>query len=264
MERKERSMDEADQAAGLTETAAPTPTAQVWAQARAAYLAGSAAAVVAAKFGVSERALRRRAGREGWTRSAWALQTARAAALSQVAEGPDPSAGVSLPAIAQGGPLAMTGEADATGAVRWTRPAEAWALADRLVEAERLRRREDAVLQATRPPALVHPGVMARRALAHAAEAVRRGEGLQAVRLARASVEIARLDAVLEADAEDEPWETAQDAHRRDEVLRHHIRSMALEVAEALIEGRPLPPGYEDLRLAQGRAGSHDKARAGS
>ena len=253
-------MDDTVQATGHAGTADPRarPTAAVWAEVRAAYLGGSTAAAVAARFGVSERAVRRRAGRGGWTRAARARQQAQAAALARIDDGGPPTVQTGLPILGTGGSLAMTGEADHTGAVRWTRPAEAWALADRLVEAERLRRREDAALQATRPPALVHPGVMARRALAHAAEAVRRGDGLQAVRLARASVEIARLDEVLQADAEDEPWETAQDACRRDDLLRQFIRGMALEVAEALIEGR-LPPGYEDLRLARRRPGARDK-----
>lgn len=44
------------------------PTAAAWARARAAYLSGESASVVAGKLGVCERTLHRRAQREGWRR----------------------------------------------------------------------------------------------------------------------------------------------------------------------------------------------------
>lgn len=50
---------------------APTPddpTADAWARARTSYLSGESATVVAARLGVHERTLRRRAQKEGWRR----------------------------------------------------------------------------------------------------------------------------------------------------------------------------------------------------
>ncbi|MBU1345709.1 MAG: hypothetical protein KKA16_02025 [Alphaproteobacteria bacterium] len=47
----------------------PRPTAEIWTQARADFLSGLSAAVVAERHGVSERQVRRRAAIEGWRRS---------------------------------------------------------------------------------------------------------------------------------------------------------------------------------------------------
>lgn len=47
----------------------PHPTAETWALARADFLSGSSAALVAERHGMSERQVRRRAARDGWRRS---------------------------------------------------------------------------------------------------------------------------------------------------------------------------------------------------
>ncbi|WP_396594650.1 hypothetical protein [Brevundimonas sp. R86498] len=47
----------------------PRPTAETWALARADFLSGLSAAVVAERHGISERQIRRRAAKEGWRRS---------------------------------------------------------------------------------------------------------------------------------------------------------------------------------------------------
>lgn len=47
----------------------PRPTAETWALARADFLSGLSAAVVAERHGMSERQVRRRAAQEGWRRS---------------------------------------------------------------------------------------------------------------------------------------------------------------------------------------------------
>lgn len=47
----------------------PAPPADLWARARADYLAGHSAPVVAERYGLSERTVRRRAAVEGWRRA---------------------------------------------------------------------------------------------------------------------------------------------------------------------------------------------------
>ena len=61
---------------GMTQTPSPEPDPQphpapldVWALAQRDYLAGDPAAVVAERYGLSERTLQRRAARDGWRRS---------------------------------------------------------------------------------------------------------------------------------------------------------------------------------------------------
>jgi len=48
-------------------TARP-PATEIWRRARAAYLTGDSAPVVAERYGLSERSVRRRASMEGWRR----------------------------------------------------------------------------------------------------------------------------------------------------------------------------------------------------
>jgi len=47
----------------------PAPPADLWTRARADYMAGHSAPVVAERFGLSERTVRRRAATEGWRRA---------------------------------------------------------------------------------------------------------------------------------------------------------------------------------------------------
>ena len=111
---------------------------------------------------------------------------------------------------------------------------------------------EAAVLAAWRAPLHIRPDDLARRALAGAAHALKTGEGLNAVRLARAATEIARLNGILEwADEDvaeaDERFEAGQ------AMMRMFLRERALTLAQDLIAGRDLPPEYEDLKLELAR-----------
>ncbi|MCC7268441.1 MAG: hypothetical protein IT546_14045 [Caulobacteraceae bacterium] len=106
-----------------------------WALVRAAYLSGLSGPSVAARFGVSLSALRKRAQREGWTKTAYAL-TREAAAEPQAPAPPRPEPPPSLPPAAEAGlprltlhPLAVARQAleGAARALAEGRPAEALA-----------------------------------------------------------------------------------------------------------------------------------------
>ena len=117
---------------------------------------------------------------------------------------------------------------------------------------------EAAVLAAWRAPLHIRPEDLARRALANAAHALKAGEGLNAVRLARAATEIARLNGVLEWAEEDvaqadERFESGQ------AMMRMFLRERALTLAQDLMAGRDLPPEYEDLKIELARL---EKVRA--
>lgn len=111
---------------------------------------------------------------------------------------------------------------------------------------------EAAVLAAWRAPLHIRPDDLARRALAGAAHALKTGEGLNAIRLARAATEIARLNGVLEWAEEDvaqadERFEAGQ------AMMRMFLRERALTLAQDLMAGRDLPPEYEDLKIELAR-----------
>lgn len=110
---------------------------------------------------------------------------------------------------------------------------------------------EDAALEGWTAPLHIRAPDLARRALAAAAQAVRSGEGLQAARLARAASEIARLDGVLDWADEDVAEADARFEHNQ-ATMRLFLREKALQLAQALAAGQPLPPEYEALRAAQG------------
>src|SRR5690606_39366093 len=69
---------------------------ETWSLIRGAYLSGLSAPTVAARFGVSETAIRKRAGREGWTKRAFAagatpwMGPARDPAAAPPPEAPEP------------------------------------------------------------------------------------------------------------------------------------------------------------------------------
>ena len=179
---------------------------ETWSLIRGAYLSGLSAPAVAARFGVSVTAIRKRAGREGWTKRELAARaTPWMAPAAAAPAGPAPEPGADGPVT------------------------------------------EEQVLDRWRAPVQVHPVDLARKALAGAAHALKAGEGLNALRLARAASEIARLDAVLEYAAAD----IARDeeaAAGQDDIFRMFMREQALSLAGMLIEGRELPPAYEDLK----------------
>jgi hypothetical protein len=104
---------------------------ETWELVRAAYLSGLSASVVAARFGITVWGLRKRAGREGWTKLAYAAareENARPSGedsrsgLSPPPDEPEPDAeSVVRAAMARAGRALMTGQgAEAQALVRAT------------------------------------------------------------------------------------------------------------------------------------------------
>jgi tetratricopeptide (TPR) repeat protein len=196
----------------LPKTRYVTVAGETWGLIRGAYLSGLSAPTVAARFGVSVTALRKHAAKEGWTKRAFAARQALARSA------PPPGAAAAAPAA-----TATDGPPD-----------------------------EAAVLAAWRAPLHIRPDDLARRALANAAHALKTGEGLNAVRLARAATEIARLNDVLEW-AEEDPAEADARFESGQAMMRMFLRERALILAQDLIAGRDLPPEYADLKLELAR-----------
>lgn len=192
---------------------------QTWELIRAAYLSGLSGPTVCARFGVSVTALRKRARREGWTKTAWA-------------------------AARDGGVGPLAARADDGNPARIAASPSSFAPPPGGGPFPGCDRDSEAMIAAIAGPLDIQPSSLARRALANAAGAVRAGRGGQALQLARAAEAIARLDEhlPLAAEADDE---AAADA--RLAALRRFIREQALSVARALAAGDPPPPGYEDL-----------------
>lgn len=197
--------------ARLPHTRYVTASAETWSLIRGAYLSGLSAPTVAARFGVSETALRRRARREGWTKRDFAAR--------------------STP-----WPLGRTPPSGPSGVLA----------APNLPPDPDAPLTEDDVVAAWTSPIQIRPGDLARRTLAAAAEAVKGGRGLTALRLARAANEIARLDALFEW-AEYDPAEQERDREAGHQLTLRWVRERALRLAEDLAAGRPLPPEYADL-----------------
>lgn len=188
---------------------------ETWSLIRGAYLSGLSGPTVAARFGVSVTALRKRAAREGWTKRAFAagatpwMGPARERAASAVPPPPE-------------------------------EPPDAAARA----EAE--------LLEAWRQPPRFRAADVARKGLAGAVAALKSGKGLEALRLARAAAEIARLDDrldyaevdVAEQEAESEAW-LAQ--------MQFFLRERALSLAADILAGRELPPEFEAVKAELAR-----------
>jgi len=191
-----------------------TASPATWSLIRSAYLSGLSAPTVAARFGVSVTALRKRARREGWTKAAFA-------ATVTPWSGPAPDAPPSPAEPAANGLTAGSPE-------------------------------EEALLEGWRSPLHIRPGDLARRTLATAAHAVKTGSGLNALRLARAAAEIARLDRMLEW-AVDDPAEADAQAENRDSMMRLFLREQALNLAQILIDGGDLPAPYAEARAELAR-----------
>lgn len=196
----------------LPKTRYVTVAGETWGLIRGAYLSGLSAPTVAARFGVSVTALRKHAAKEGWTKRAFAARQASARSA------PPPG-----PAPADPAPKTPDGPPD-----------------------------EAAVLAAWRAPLHIRPDDLARRALAGAAHALKTGEGLNAVRLARAATEIARLNDVLQW-AEEDPAESDERFEAGQAMMRMFLRERALTLAQDLMAGRDLPPEYEDLKIELAR-----------
>ena len=193
-----------------------TASPETWSLIRGAYLSGWSAPAVAARFGVSETAIRRRAGREGWTKAAFAAGATPWAIRRTATE----AASVPAPQGREaGGDEAADGEAAG----------------------------EAAVLDHWRAPLRIHHDDLARKALAGAMSALKAGEALNALRLARAAAEIARLDGVLNWPEQDLA-RSEEESEARYQTMQTFIRERALGLAEDLIAGRELPPEYQALK----------------
>lgn len=191
-----------------------TASPATWSLIRGAYLSGLSAPNVAVRFGVSVSAIRKRARREGWTKAVFA---ATATPWSGWRTGP-----------------ALDTSATETGG----RSSHGLGVGST---------EEEAILEGWRSPIHIRPGDLARRALANAAHAVKTGAGLNAVRLARAAAEIARLDGLLDW-AVDDPAVTDEQAEGRDNVMRLFLREQALKLARILADGGELPAPYAEAR----------------
>lgn len=182
---------------------------KTWELIRGAYLSGLSAPALAARFGASVGAIRKRAGREGWTKRAYA----------QALDGP----GVSGAADASADPFGAPSAAASAEA-----PPEAWAR-----------------LAAALPPLRVSPAGLARRALGDAARALGEGRVDEARKLVGAAQAVVRLEQTIDLDDQwgDDPFE--QEArHAR---LHRAMFEMAADLAERLAAGEALPPQYAHL-----------------
>lgn len=228
-------MQETSQRRRLPRTRYVTASPETWGLIRGAYLSGMSAPAVAARFGVSETSIRRRAGREGWTKAAfaarvtpWLIPPGARAIARQAGVGPD------------AGPNTRMGAAASSPETAPMDPEAA---------------REAEVLAHWRAPLTIRPRDLARKALAGAMSALKTGEGLNALRLARAAAEISRLDAILDWTDEDVA-DAEESAEFRYQQMQLFIRERALNLAEDLFAGRDLPEHYAELKadLARRRA----------
>lgn len=190
---------------------------QTWELIRAAYLSGLSAPTVAARFGVSVTALRKRAAREGWTKQAFAR------ALGARTQGALVARPATLPALAPEAELS---------------PEAAIAL------------RVEAVAARQMMPLYEEPEEMCRRALGMAARAISEGDGLAAARLVRSARELRDLDGSMPPASY---WDAdeLEDVDGRREHMRVMVRSLALRLAGMIVAGKPLPAEFETLRAEQ-------------
>lgn len=188
---------------------------ETWSLIRGAYLSGLSAPTVAARFGVSVTALRKRAAREGWTKRAYA-----AAAMPGTGPVRDPAAAAP------------------------PQPPEEPPDAAARAEAE--------LLEVWRQPPRFRAADVARKGLAGAVAALKSGKGLEALRLARAAAEIARLDDRLDyAEVDVAEQEAESDAWVKQ--MQFFLRERALGLAADILAGRELPPDFEAVKAELAR-----------
>lgn len=188
-----------------------TASPGTWSLIRGAYLSGLSAPTVAARFGVSVTAIRKRARREGWTKRLFAATATPWAGPAPAAEAAAAEPVTPRKGLGVGSP------------------------------------EEEALLDGWRTPIVIRPVDLARRTLANAAHAVKTGSGLNAMRLARAAGEIARLDNLLDWAIED-PARTEEQREGQDAMMRLFVREQALKLARILLEGGELPEPYAEAR----------------
>lgn len=188
-----------------------------WHLIRHAYLSGASAPTVAARYRVSVSALRKRAGAEGWTKRDFARSGTQ----------PPTTAWTTAAAAGESDPLVQA--AALPGAV-----------GDPLVRPPT--DAEAAFVRKLWPIPDLKAGVLARKALALADQALRQGRALDARRFADAARTIADLDEIL-------PW--AEDRHDPDaaaahgDLMRDFIQEHAVGLALQLHRGEPLEPQHQ-------------------
>jgi hypothetical protein len=181
-----------------------TASVRTWEMIRAAYLSGLSAPNVAARFGVSVSGLRKRAQREGWTKRNQA-DWRGGAPVGPPSPWTGPAAAPSAPAPV---PIPDTGDLPP----------------------------DLANLQAIAvPPARLDAPSVARKALSLAMRALTRGQGAEALQLARAAALIAKLDETVPQQWE---VENADEVESRHSALQDLAFNLAGELAEALMSGR--------------------------
>jgi len=206
-----------------------TASPATWELIRAAYLSGQSAATVAARFGVSVGALRKRAGREGWTKRDFTA--AGGLFVGPQGLGPAPAAAAAPP----------SGDSAALAALH------ARAL----------------------PPQRRSALSVARMAVNQAAEGLMAGDADAALRHVRAAEAIVRLEAIFAAKEDwGEEIEDAREDEARQSALDEFVFQLAGELAGLLVTGRPVPPGYlaraERWRAQYADAPAVESAEAGT
>lgn len=188
-----------------------------WHLIRHAYLSGASAPTVAARYGVSVSALRKRAAAEGWTKRVYARSQLQPPTTAWEQAANDHGAGALAEASALPG-----AENDPL-----TRPPTD-------VEA--------AFVRKLWPIPDLRAGDLARKALALADQALRLGRALDARRFADAARTIADLDQLL-------PWTSDEHdpdaAAARGEIMRDFIQERAVDLALQLERGELLEPQYQ-------------------
>lgn len=189
-----------------------------WHMIRHAYLSGASAPAVAARYGVSVSALRKRAAREGWTKRDWARNQIQAptTAWGDPRNGAGSDAALIEAAALPGG----------TGDPLVRPPTDV----------------EAAFVRDLWPIPELQAATLARKALALADQALRQGRALDARRFADAARTIADLDDILPwVDDRHDPDAAAQ----RGDIMRDFIQTHAVNLALQLHRGEPLEPQYD-------------------
>lgn len=186
-------------------------SAATWELIRTGYLAGLSAPALAARYGVSVGAVRKRAGRDGWTKRAYAAR--------EGAGGDTAGAPLQSPQSPPAPPAPPTPESPL------------------------------ALMERSLPPRRFTPERLARRALAQAHVAIADDRPEHARKLLAAGITSLRLyDAVGGLDG-DELDQEAQ-FERQQQLMRVAIFEMARDLARGMAAGQPVPDRYADLAAA--------------
>ena len=203
-----------------------------WHLIRHAYLSGASAPTVAARYGVSVSALRKRAAAEGWTKRQYSRTRLQEPTTAWgEADGPAGPDALTQAAALPGG----------AGAPLVRPPTDA----------------EAAFVRNLWPIPQLRAGTLARKALALADQSLRQGRALDARRFADAARTIAGLDELLPWTNDDHDPDAAA---ARGDIMRDFIQETAVDLAMKLHRGEPLEPHHRAMvdrfhaRLAEEKA----------